>query len=272
MALLNSTSLAGTGVVEGELGRRAGTVASSREPRAPLAVHGIADQRMADRARGGLGSGACGRSPAGTRATPASAGRVELLQHAVLASAPACRRRRPPSACGSPWIAPDRRVDHTVSARQDDPTRARCSTRVAVCDANWATSASAASLVRATTSRPELPTSRRCTMPGRCGSPDAGDLGKAGQQPVDERAVGVAGAGMDDEPGRLVDDDHVVVDVDDAELDRRVRPPAGVAPGTAPGRPRPPGLRCNRTLPIVHDLDRRRPRRRRRSRPPRPTG
>ena len=61
-------------------------------------------------------------------------------------------------------------------------------------------------------------------MPGRCGSPIAGDLGVAGQQAVDQRAVGVAGAGMHDQPGRLVDDDHVLVVVDDRELrpsDRR---------------------------------------------------
>ena len=59
-------------------------------------------------------------------------------------------------------------------------------------------------------------------MPGPVRLADAGELGEAGQQPVDERAVGVAGAGMDDETGRLVDDDHVVVHVDDRELDRRI--------------------------------------------------
>ena len=56
-------------------------------------------------------------------------------------------------------------------------------------------------------------------MPGRSGSPTAASSGKRCEQPVDERAVRVAGSGMDDEPGRLVDDDDVVVGVDDGELD-----------------------------------------------------
>ena len=58
-------------------------------------------------------------------------------------------------------------------------------------------------------------------MPGRIGSPTRRSPG-TGEQPVDERAVGVAGARMDDEARLLVDDDHVVVLVDDADLDRRV--------------------------------------------------
>ena len=53
---------------------------------------------------------------------------------------------------------------------------------------------------------------------------DAADAGKAGaamvDQRVDQRAGPVAGAGMDDEAGRLVDDDQVVVLVEDVERDR----------------------------------------------------
>ena len=59
-------------------------------------------------------------------------------------------------------------------------------------------------------------------MPGPHRLADAGEVREPGEQAVDERAVGVAGARVDDEAGRLVDDDHVVVDVDDAELDGRV--------------------------------------------------
>ena len=42
--------------------------------------------------------------------------------------------------------------------------------------------------MRATTSRPDVPWSRRWTMPGRSGSPTRGHLRVAGEQAVDERA------------------------------------------------------------------------------------
>ena len=76
-------------------------------------------------------------------------------------------------------------------------------------------------------------------MPGRCGSPDVGDLGVAGQQAVDERAVAVAGAGVHHQAGRLVDDDDVVVDVDDRDA-RRCGSGCGQRrrPRTRPGRRR----------------------------------
>jgi hypothetical protein len=51
---------------------------------------------------------------------------------------------------------------------------------------------------------------------------DIGQLPDARQQTVDERAVGVAGTGMDDHPGGLVDHDDVVVDVHDLERDAGV--------------------------------------------------
>ena len=59
-------------------------------------------------------------------------------------------------------------------------------------------------------------------MPGRIGSPTPARLGEPGQQPVDQRPVGVAGARVHDQPGRLVDDDDVVVGVDDVEHHGRV--------------------------------------------------
>ena len=60
-------------------------------------------------------------------------------------------------------------------------------------------------------------------MPGRVALADAGDVGEAGEQAVDQRAVAVAGARVHDQPGRLVDHDDGVVDVDDPELDAGVR-------------------------------------------------
>jgi hypothetical protein len=45
-------------------------------------------------------------------------------------------------------------------------------------------------------------------------------LRKAGQQPVDERAALVARGRVDHDPGRFVDDDHRVVDVDHLERHR----------------------------------------------------
>ena len=59
-------------------------------------------------------------------------------------------------------------------------------------------------------------------MPGRSGSPTVGQLGVAGQEPVDEGAVGRAGPGMHHEPGRLVDHDDLTVGVDDRHLNARI--------------------------------------------------
>ncbi len=56
------------------------------------------------------------------------------------------------------------------------------------------------------------------------GPRDAADAGEAraamGDERIDEGLVGVAGARMDDEAGRLVDDDERVVLIDDVERDR----------------------------------------------------
>ena len=137
--------------------------------------------------------------------------------------------------------------------------------RVALWSANCSISTSAASCVRATTSRPGLPASRRCTMPGRIGLADACDLGELGQQPVDQRPVGVAGTGVHDESGRLVDDDHRVVDVDDRRTSTdRHRRRGAARRGSASDRSRPAVPRTGgpcRTWPPR----RRRSRRRRRS-------
>ena len=61
------------------------------------------------------------------------------------------------------------------------------------------------------------------------GAPDPADpretVAAARDQRVDEGAAGMAGRGMDDEPGRLVDDDKMLVLVDDVE--RQILPDHG---------------------------------------------
>ena len=59
-------------------------------------------------------------------------------------------------------------------------------------------------------------------MPGRCDSPISAISGYLASRPLTSVPVGIARAGMHDEAGRLVDDDHVLVVVDDRELDGRV--------------------------------------------------
>lgn len=57
------------------------------------------------------------------------------------------------------------------------------------------------------------------------GGRDVGEIGKGGEQAVDERALFVHGAGMDDESGRLVDDDDVRIGMENVERHRRRRRP-----------------------------------------------
>ena len=72
-------------------------------------------------------------------------------------------------------------------------------------------------------------------MPGPIGSPTSASSGKRASRPLTSVPVGVAGARVDDEAGRLVDDDHVVVGVHDAELDGRRRARAAPATGIGAG-------------------------------------
>ena len=78
--------------------------------------------------------------------------------------------------------------------------------------------------------------------------PHAADAGQAvaamGDERVDQRAALMPGGRMHDEPGRLVDDDEVVVLVDDRERDR-------LAP---PARPAPPAARRARCALPAHAL------------------
>ena len=89
----------------------------------------------------------------------------------------------------------------------------------------------------ATMSSPLVSRSRRWTMPGPSDPGDPAVVGPAGpgEQRVDERvAVVVPGRRVDDEAGRLVDDEQVVVLVDDRQRD--VRCGREVAARPAPGR------------------------------------
>ena len=70
-------------------------------------------------------------------------------------------------------------------------------------------------------------------MPGPVGSPTPAISGKRASRPLHQRAVDVAGAGVHDQAGRLVDDDHVVVGVHDGDLDRRVGAVASASTASA---------------------------------------
>ena len=72
--------------------------------------------------------------------------------------------------------------------------------------------------VRATTSRPLVSRSSRCTMPGRERSPTSAISGYRASSPWTSVPCACPAPGMHDEPGRLVDDDDVVVVV--AHVDR----------------------------------------------------
>ena len=81
-----------------------------------------------------------------------------------------------------------------------------------------------ASSLRATTSRPDVSRSRRCTMPGALGRPSRG---APSAQRAGERPAAQTGAGMDDDAGGLVDDEQVLVlPGDGAGRRARLPPPA----------------------------------------------
>ena len=89
-----------------------------------------------------------------------------------------------------------------------------------LCVANCAASPSWATSVLATTSSPDVSLSIRCTIPGRATPPmPLKPPGAMVEQGVDQSAVEIAGGGMDDHPGRLVDDEQMLVLEDDLERD-----------------------------------------------------
>ena len=82
---------------------------------------------------------------------------------------------------------------------------------------NWRASSWWARSCLATTITPDVPLSSRCTIPGRCSPPMPLRSLDVMEQGVDQRARRVAGARVDDQPGGLVDDDHVGVVEEDVE-------------------------------------------------------
>ena len=236
---VDSHPLPGRGMRERERGSRAGTDGRARSAGARAAVRRVTDDRMSDGAAGAHGSGACDRSRAGTRAASTSGSRVRrehLVRGARRAAALADRH---PRAASHATARSARRSRHV--ARRDAPRRAR-GTHARL---RGAASARRACRTRSAcarrASRPLVSRSRRCTIPGRCGSPTSRELGEAREQPVHERPGGMPGARVHDEPGRLRDHDHVVVLVAHA----RPRPSAsasgspGAAAPRAARRPRP---------------------------------
>ncbi len=141
--------------------------------------------------------------------------------------------------------ATDGRVDHASllgDVALDQPRYVRSIARVGELVAQ----AQYPSGVLATTRTPEVPLSRRCTMPGRNGSLSPSSLsaciwGKRASSPATERARTLAGPGVHHLAGGLVDHREVLVvehHVDERPTRRvrrrrcraRARPPRGVGP------------------------------------------
>ena len=138
-------------------------------------------------------------------------------------SLPRDRRRPPPSVAGrGDRGQPAPRSCRAAMAHR----RARAPGTPSRCCAspNWRIRLACAASVLATTSRPDVSLSSRCTIPGLptpamepSGSPRRL---RPTQQGVDQRAGRVARAGMDHQPRRLVDDEHRLVLVGEAQRDR----------------------------------------------------
>ena len=216
-------------------GRRAGTGAPARGGPACRTP----DRRRPDARSpaGARGSGACARSRA-ARAAACRCGSARSTSKWVIASRGSSvsvetrvrtRRSRPSGASILPRRAGGR---PSTSARYS-----RTSSRAA----SSAFSAAWTGSERATTSRPDVSRSSRCTMPARSGSA----AGHPAGQRLRERAVAVPARRMHDHARRLVDDDQVLVLPGDRE-----RAPGTAAAGASPGgsvhaararRPRAPG-------------------------------
>ena len=144
--------------------------------------------------------------------------------------APACRRRPPPSAAGRTGRARSARR-RCRAARSGAPTPRRRSA-VRRCGRRTARSSAAAARCGAGDDEQARAAGVEAVDDARSHRvADVGELAEAVQQPVDQRPVRVAGTGVDDQPGRLVDDDDVVVLEDDLEA----RPTASAVGGSVRG-------------------------------------
>ena len=165
---------------------------------AGAAVGGIAERGDGRLPRSERGSGGCGRSlgvPPGSVSAVSSSSTVKWVR-ASRDAAPEtairwrCREARPIGASIVPVREP---IRPAASARYMRSTSRRWT---AACSAAWVSSS------RATTSRPLVSLSRRWTMPGRSGSSPPPRISASSPTRVGPRCEG---AGMDDEPGGLVD-------------------------------------------------------------------
>ena len=212
------------------------------------AVDGVADQRMADMRPCARGSGGCGRSPAGRRRSAATglSPRRRLASTRVVGDACAAAGARPRPASGGCAVSGrgghrSCRCGGSARPRQGRRIRGRAGPRGRGRRTARRGRGGRASFL-ATTSRPDVSLSSRCTMPGRFTPPMPERLVAAmGDERVDQRAASrLPARGMHDQPGRLVDDDQVVVLVDDGERD--VPRPAGSAGSPAAARVIPHGF------------------------------
>ena len=177
------------------------------------AVLRIADERPAG--RGEVDADlmhAAGHEPAsqqrqagGSRATrPSRSNRVTL-------GAPARRRHDPPAIVR---VAAEAQVDDSAGARRHGHRRARDTPSPPASPASARCMAACARAVFAPITMPEVSLSSRPTIDGAIRPAPAAGLP---EQRVHDRAFGVAVGRVDDEPGRLVDGDQVLVLVEDVE-------------------------------------------------------
>ena len=191
---------------------------------------------------GGHGSGACGPVAIATRprVTPSRGSAVTTRVTASRARLERTEMRfrstgsRPIGQVDAAFpAAPGPRPGRRIPSPPPGPRTAR------------ARSACARSCL-ATTSRPDVPRSRRCTMPGRSSPPMPLRSCNVVQECIDEGAVRVAGGRMHDHARRLVDDDQIRVVVDDP---RAAGPRDAAWPGPVPGGPPAPRHRPGRAIP-----------------------
>ena len=121
-------------------------------------------------------------------------------------------------------MALERRIDGALRFCRRAPDEGEIAALAAAlrpCSANCLLSARCAVSVLATTIRPLVSLSSRCTMPGRLTPPMPDRLSPQWAiSALTSVPVRVAGGRMHDEAGRLVDDDQRVVLVDDSERNR----------------------------------------------------
>ena len=155
--------------------------------------------------RGGRGSDACARSPAGSGAATARRAARRRAPAARIASGSPRRPSPTRRPCGDRRDRAEPQVDlaaRDVHAAVDDGQVVLFASFAAIARC----SAACAAAVLATTTMPEVSLSRRLTSDGRCG---AGQRARVPQQRVHQRRRRVLVGRVHDETGRLVDREQV---------------------------------------------------------------